>query len=184
MRALARNPAKLETGVPNIHSVIQGDVMDVSSLTRAMQGITTVVSVLGTPLTTSPVRLLSEGTRNMVVAMHAAGVERLLCITGMGAGDSRGHGGFIYDRIILPTLLKNIYLDKDRQEAVVRTCGLQWEIVRPARLTDGPARPYRVLESFEKGTRMSTISRADVARYLVEETLKWRHGGKSVNLTY
>jgi len=28
--------------------------------------------------------------------MKAAGVKRLITVTGLGAGDSRGHGGFLY----------------------------------------------------------------------------------------
>lgn len=38
----------------------------------------------------------------------------------MGTGDSRGHGGFFYDYLILPYLLGEIYKDKDRQEVLLR----------------------------------------------------------------
>lgn len=64
------------------------------------------------------VMLLSAATRAAVTEMTQSGVQRLICITGLGAGDSRGHGGFLYDRLILPLLLRNVYEDKDRQEAV------------------------------------------------------------------
>ena len=36
--------------------------------------------------------LLSKGTHNLVAAMQAQGVGRLVCITGIGAGESKGHG--------------------------------------------------------------------------------------------
>jgi hypothetical protein len=44
--------------------------------------------------------------------MRRQGIRRLICITGIGAGDSKGHGGFLYDRLFNPLLLKTIYADK------------------------------------------------------------------------
>jgi hypothetical protein len=73
-------------------------------------------------------------------------VKRLIVVTGLGAGDSRGHGGLIYDAIVFPLLLKRVYDDKDVQEWIVRSSGLDWTIVRPGLLTDRPATGhYRVL---------------------------------------
>lgn len=61
--------------------------------------------------------------------MERHGVKRLICITGLGAGDSKGHGGFLYDKLILPLILQRIYDDKDRQEAEIRQIKLDWTIV-------------------------------------------------------
>jgi len=58
-----------------------------------------------------------------------------------GAGTaSRGHGGFVFDQLFLPLLLSHAYKDKDGQEAVIRASSLDWVIVRPAMLTNDPAR--------------------------------------------
>jgi len=180
IRALARRPEALA----GFADVVRGDVLESNSLVSAMEGIDTVVSVLGTPLTMQPVTLLSEGTRAIVSAMRAAGARRLICVTGMGAGDSRGHGGFLYDRIILPLVLGRIYADKDRQEAVVRDSGLDWLLVRPARLTNGPRTgSCRAITRFTNET-MGTISRKDVARVLVDELRFPRFSNIAVNLTY
>lgn len=54
---------------------------------------------------------------------------------GIGAGDSKGHGGFFYDRIFYPLLLKAVYSDKDRQESLIRASNADWTIVRPGFLT-------------------------------------------------
>lgn len=48
--------------------------------------------------------------------MKAAGVKRLIKVTGLGAGDSRGHGGLLYDAAHF-LLLKRFYDDKDVQDA-------------------------------------------------------------------
>ena len=55
-------------------------------------------------------------TRILVDAMKAAGAKRLIVVTGLGAGDSRGHGGLLYDAVVFPLLLKRFYDDKDVQE--------------------------------------------------------------------
>jgi len=183
VRALARDPGRLGPQ-PSGGDVTRGDVLDQASLARAMTEVDAVVSALGAKLELRPVTLLSAGTRNVIAAMRESGVERLVCVTGVGAGDSRGHGGFAYDRLILPTLLRYMYADKNRQEQVVHDSGLDWTIVRPARLVDAPARgTYRVITTFA-GERMRTISRADVAGFIARELLEHRFGRSTVNLTY
>ena len=90
-----------------------GDARDETALRRALRGRDAVISSLGTPA--SPFRevtLLSTATRALVSAMKAERVSRLVCITGMGAGDSVGHGGFVFDNLIFPLLLRNVYGDK------------------------------------------------------------------------
>ena len=113
---------------------------------------------------------MSEGTRVLAAAMKQRGVRRLVCITGMGAGDSAGHGGFVYDRLIKPLLLRQIYKDKDRQEAIIRASGLDWVIVRPAVLTDKPATGGVLAIINLDGFNGGTIPRADVAAFVVAQT--------------
>jgi putative NADH-flavin reductase len=183
IRALARDRARAQSAAWNPDEVFHGDVLDRASLDAAMAGVSAVLVALGTPLTLRPVSLLSEGTRHIVEAMGGAGVTRLLCITGVGAGDSRGHGGIVYDGLILPLLLGRIYADKDRQEALVSGSGLDWTLIRPARLTDKGARHrYREITRFA-GETMSTISRADVAHFVVKELREKRYRRRCVNLS-
>ena len=134
-----------------------------------MPGHDAVVSALGSKLSRRPTTLLSDGTRNVLAAMAAGGVRRLVCITGIGAGDSRGHGGFLYDRLILPLLLREVYADKNRQEEVVRQSAADWVLIRPAQLTDGPAAGRYRAHTDLTGVRARTISRADVADFVVRQ---------------
>jgi uncharacterized protein YbjT (DUF2867 family) len=81
----------------------------------------------------------------LVTAMEKAKVKRLICVTGFGAGDSRGHGGFLYS-VAFHLLLGRVYDDKDVQERIVRNSKLDWVIVRPVILTDGlKTNAYRAL---------------------------------------
>lgn len=181
--ALARHPQTL-TGQPKGLRVIQGDILDPETVGQSMAGQEAVCITIGIGVTWKPVTVFSEGTRNVLAAMRRHGVRRLVAVTGIGAGDSKGHGGFFYDRLFNPLLLKTIYEDKDRQEALIRASGLDWTIVRPARLTNGPLTGvYRVLTDLT-GVTAAQISRADVAHFILEELAANRYLGQTPLLTY
>lgn len=166
--ALVRHPSKLAVEHRNLR-VIAGDVLNLVDVNAAMAGQEAVVCSLGTTVTLKPVTLFSDGTQNLVDSMVYHSVRRIICITGIGAGDSRGHGGFLYDHLIEPTLLRTIYEDKDRQEDILRDSDREWIIVRPAQLTKGEATgKYRVLLDL-KGVKVDEIARADVAGFVLEQ---------------
>ncbi|MEE7456803.1 flavin reductase [Methylorubrum populi] len=172
--ALVRSPQKAKS-LPGAKLVV-GDARDPKVLREALRGRDAVVSVLGTPA--SPFRevtLLSEVTRTLVGAMRDEGVARLVAVTGIGAGDSRGHGGFAFDRLILPLLLRHVYADKDRQEDIVRQSGLDWVLVRPTVLSNKPGRgAVRALVDLA-GFHGGSVAREDVARFVLDqvETDAW-----------
>ncbi|MBY4676282.1 NAD(P)-dependent oxidoreductase [Marinobacterium arenosum] len=150
-------------------TVNRADILDFFSVQRLMPGQDAVVICIGALPSFDKVRCFSEGTRNVIDAMHAAHVKRLLVVTGIGAGDSRGHGGWLYDRLFHPFVLGTIYKDKDRQEYLVRRSNLDWTIIRPGFLTHGPRTgQYRVLTDLD-GIRCGKIARADVAHFILQE---------------
>jgi putative NADH-flavin reductase len=161
-----------------------GNVVAQEALNRAIAEQDVVCWTLGIKPTWKPVTIFSEGTEHLLRAMKDANVSRLICVTGIGAGDSRGHGGFFYDRIINPILLRTIYEDKDRQEELIRASDLDWTIVRPGFLTNGPlTQSYRVLTDLT-GVRARKISRADVAHFILENIASKEYVGKTPLLTY
>jgi putative NADH-flavin reductase len=113
-------------------------------------------------------RFFSKATRVLVTAMEETDVKRLICVTGFGAGDSRGHGGFVYN-LAFHLLLGRVYDDKDVQEWIIRRSKLDWVVVRPVILTDGPkTNAYRALVD-PRDWSCGFISRADVADFLVKQ---------------
>ena len=101
--------------------------------------------------------------------MYKHAIQRIECITGIGTGDSRGHGGFFYNRVIEPTLLHTIYQDKDRQEELLRASDRDWIIVRPGQLTNDEATgKYRVSLDLT-GVTVGKVARADVARFVLAQ---------------
>ncbi|AMX99493.1 SDR family oxidoreductase [Mesorhizobium ciceri] len=166
--ALVRSKAKAEnlTGA----ELVEGDARDPAALARAIAGCDAVVSSLGTAM--SPFRevtMLSTATRALVGVMERQNIRRLVSITGLGAGDSRGHGGFFFDRLLLPLMLRKVYEDKDRQEDAIRGSTLDWTIVRPMVLNDKPARGRIKALTDLSGVHGGTIARADVADFVVQQ---------------
>jgi putative NADH-flavin reductase len=110
------------------------------------------------------VSFFSATTKALIAAMQASGPQRLIAITGVGAGDTKGHGGFFYDHLIYPLFTKNLYADKDRQEALIRASRLDWTILRPAPFKTRPGNePFHILTAVAPGTRLSSVTPAEVA---------------------
>lgn len=183
--AFARSPEKLKHR-EHLHKA-RGDVMDANSVMTAMADRDAVIAVFGAPANWSNITSVPDvctvGTRNIIDAMKQHGVKRLICMTGIGAGDSKGHGRFVFDNLILPIMLGRIYVDKNRQEQEVFNSGLDWIVVRPTELTnDSESGNYRVLTDL-KGEKAKTISRADVADFLVQQIESDRYLHKTPLLT-
>jgi uncharacterized protein YbjT (DUF2867 family) len=149
--------------------LIEGDARNESTLGRALDGCDAVVTALGTGVGIRKVSLLTEATRALIPAMMRNGVRRLVCISALGVGDSRGHGGFVFDRLFQPLLLSQAYKDKDRQEAAIRASSLDWVIVRPGMLTDHGALGNVGAFTDLAGVKGGKIARADVARFVVDQ---------------
>jgi putative NADH-flavin reductase len=164
--ALVREPRRLAAQHERL-KVVKGDILDPVSVARAMAGQDAVCCTIGVNVPLPPVTVFSEGTRNLLEAMKKAGVKRLVCVTGIGAGDSKGHGGFFYDCVVRPFLFWPVYADKDRQESLIKASDADWTIVRPGFLTNGPlTKNYRTPTDLT-GVTAGWISRADVAHFML-----------------
>lgn len=164
--AIARHPENMPLEHKNLQNLL-GDVTNAARIAELVPGHQAIVSAIGVGPTRKPVSVFSQGMANVLAALPTPETTRLITVSGIGAGDSRGHGSFFYDNILWPLLLKTVYLDKDKQEAMLRASKTRWTIVRPGFLTDGPALAgYRILYDME-GVTAGSISRADVAHYIV-----------------
>jgi putative NADH-flavin reductase len=181
--ALVRDPAKLNTSIPGL-KVIKGDILDPSSVAEAIAGQEAICICIGIPPTRKPVDVFSRGTQNILDVIGKEMNQKLILVTGIGAGDSKGHGGFFYDRILNPLLLATNYADKDRAESIVKASNIDWLIVRPGFLTNGSRTgKYRVIENLS-GVTAGKISRADVADFILKQLASPTCFGKTPLVTY
>jgi len=167
--ALVRNPSRLRVDHRRL-TVIQGDVLDVASLEAAMQGQEAVLSALGHKRYFYPTRILSVGTSNILQAMEAHRVRRIVCETSLGIGDSAGRMGLYYTLFVIPLILPFYFWDKTRQERIIAGSKVDWVIVRPGALTNGSKRG-RLRHGSGVGSLLWTVrvSRADVAEFMLDQ---------------
>ncbi len=149
--AVVRDPAKL--GAPtNGTRVIRADLAtpDPRTLERAVAGADAVLSGLG-PHSNAEAGIAERGTRAIVEAMEATGVERLVVVSAapVGAVPSPGNphppthdpgDGFFMRHVIARIArraLGRVFSDLARMEDALRASGLRWTSFRPPRLTDG-----------------------------------------------
>ena len=174
----------LKKSTDNKLKLIQGDIRNREIVTKATENVDAVCITIGARPTFKEVNIFSEGTKNVIEAMKKNGCKNLVCATGIGAGDSKGHGGFLYDKIINPLLLKKIYEDKDRQEEIIKDSGLDWSIARPAMLTYGKKTGnYKAIVDMT-GITAKKISRADVADFILKEVVQKNYLHQTPLLTY
>lgn len=167
--ALARDPSALRIEHPRL-TIVRGDVLDYRSVEAAVRGQDAVLSALGHKRFFYPTRILSEGTRNLLRAMETHGVQRFVCETALGIGDSAGRMGVYYTFFVIPIILPFYFWDKARQERLIAASGVSWVVVRPGALANG-AKRGRYRHGRNVGSFLWTvrISRADVADFMLNQ---------------
>jgi putative NADH-flavin reductase len=170
VRAFARSASQIPIDQPNL-TKIPGDALRTVDVNASVEGADAVILTLGAKAglgMLSGTRLFSDATRILINAMEAERVKRLICVTGFGAGDSREHMA-AWQRLPFELLLGRVYADKDAQEMMIKRSSLDWVIARPGILTNGPRTGrYKILDK-PSDWRNGTISRDDVADFLVSQ---------------
>jgi putative NADH-flavin reductase len=169
--AFARQQSKVTIQHKNLR-VIQGDIMEQDKVRSAVDGQDAVLCALGVDKN-KPNTLLSDGTRNILLAMESAGVKRFICMS--SAGILGNDAGFWFGKIIMPLLLKHVFEDKKRQAKVIQESKAEWVIIRPTGLTDAPkTNTYKINPGIPTSR---TIPRADVADFMLKLLTNKKYDG-------
>jgi len=164
IRMLARNPVKVDIKHESLE-VVQGDVCVLEDVRKVLHDQEAVCCAIGgNGLGDSTTR--TKGTKNIVAAMKEYAVRPLVICSALGQGKSKKHLSLV-GKMVLHSILKNPMSDHADQEAVVLNSGLDWVIVRPPRLTDGPKTEKYRWAAEEDSFGGSRISRADVAHFML-----------------
>jgi len=174
MTAFTRRPQEL-AGVRGLAAVIHGDGRSLDDIRRAVRGQDAVISIVSSE-GRGPTTVMSDVTRALLAGMSEAGVRRLVTVSVYAL---QGHRPWIAINFVR-WLLRRPYADFARMERIVASSGLDWTIVRPPLLTNGPAtghvRSAAGMEDFAQGPY--SISRADLAATLVDLAEDSQHVGK------
>ena len=166
VNALVRHLGKL-TEFPDWVVPVEGNVTDLSAVERAVTGCSAVVSVLGRR-DDSPADLLMVASLNTIAAMKKEGIKRLVVLVNTGVEDPSDRLP-LSQRILRFVLNKmNDRLSRDSRAAAraVSDSGLDWTLVRPPILTDGPRTGNYRVGALARGIPLR-VSRADVAEFML-----------------
>jgi len=173
--ALARNPRRIAASSPNL-SIVTGTPENAEDIESALTGCDAVISTLGNSRSSdlpwaklvSPPMFMTRSISDTINAMRARGIRRIVVVSALGAGDSFPHAPFITRLLARRTNLRWSYADHEAQEEVLRKSELDWTCVRPAILTDGTSLKPLVVSYEGRPKPALTITRALVARFLVD----------------
>lgn len=183
--AVARRPEALAAEHDRLE-VVRADVLDAASLDKTVAGADAVVSALGIGYSRKATEVYSTGTANVIAAMRHASVRRLLCVSTIGLvipPDGPVLQRLVF-RYVLHNILKKPYTDMFRMEHAVQRSELNWTIVRAARLTNGrhTGRYRTAVNATLRGSW--SISRADLADYLLAHLGEGRADRATVEIGY
>lgn len=161
--------------------VVGADIYDLSTVAAAVAGQDAVVCLVSVPFRWKPITVYSRAASAIVQGMRAAGVRRVLFTTSGGTNPRYDPAeGFFFGRLFKPTIGRTAYQDMRTAEGIVRQSGLDWTIVRRARLFTQPAStPYHVVEGFVVPGKLRT-ARADLARFLLDHIAQPAYQHKAV----
>lgn len=156
-----------------------GDATDREAVSAAIEGHEAVISCLGTR-GFGKSNALTTMTAELLHGMKEHNVQRIVYLASAG----------IHDEIpgvigkLTGMLLRNVLADHRQAVGQITASGLEWTIVRPLQLVNGPlTAKYRtsLLGVPSKGSR---IARADVAHFLLIALLEPQFIEASVGLAY
>jgi uncharacterized protein YbjT (DUF2867 family) len=178
--AFARRPERLGFADPALR-LVRGDATDDADVAAAMPGHDAAVVTVGAGRQGG---VRAPATLNVIRAMQAHGVRRLICQSTLGAHDSRGNLDWFWKHVMFGALLRPAFRDHELQESLVRASGLDWTIVRPSAFTDDPAGcSFREDFGSEDRSLKLRISRADVAGFLVRQIGETRYLRQAVGIS-
>jgi len=180
--AFVRNLAALTTKHPDL-TIVKGGLSDHNGITHALNGVNAVICVLGNNTGKAlfkPSNVISQNLPNIIRAMEQSRVARLLFVTSFGVNARM----FWPEKLLLRTLFRNLFADLPVQEKLIKESGLDWTIIRPARLTNGPKTGECRSGEYIYVHPFTSISRADVAGFLLKEAVSPEYQGKVVTISH
>lgn len=171
------------------HRVLTGQLENAADVRATLEGTEGAVLVFGPRLgglfrkpPAPPQPFCAPATSNIIAQMKELGVRRLVCQTGAMAGDGKLNWSWLVSRFVKSYRRQYpaIAADRDAQEDVVRSSGLDWTLVKPFRISGarGKGRP-RVGPAIHIGA-LTSIPRVDLAEFLVDEVTSGRFHEQAV----
>jgi putative NADH-flavin reductase len=163
--ALVRDEARLGISHPNLQ-IVCGDALRYEDVELVVSGSDAVLSTLGPR--GKPAVMAAESTKNIVAAMEKSGVKRLVLVSVAGIAVPQDKRGKSFIDSLLKFFLRDVFIDRENQLALLNASQVEWVAVRVPRLTDdvgtGSVRAF-----FGKPSPVMKLARADLADFMLEQ---------------
>lgn len=178
--ALVRDPARLGIEDKKLR-VLVGDALNASFVAEAVTGADAGVVALGSrDRSNGSVR--AQGTANIIQAMERQNVCRLIVVSAGGVGDSFGQLPLIVKGLV-KTVLRKTYQDHEQQERYVWNSHLDWVIIRPSMLVNGPVTGKYHTGPANAHLPGGKVTRADVADFILKQLTEDCHLRQAVSIS-
>ena len=183
LTVFVRNPAKMTLRDDRLRVVIGGVPEEADAISAAVRGQHVVISALGVGNSLKSGNFISRAMRAIVPTMEREAVRRLIFMSALGVGDTLRDAPLL-PRIMYRMLLSDLFADKADAERYLRESTLDWTLVYPVLLSNGPRTgQYRVGERLSlRGLPM--ISRADVADFILKQIQDSTYLRKGAAISY
>ncbi|MBD1934402.1 MULTISPECIES: SDR family oxidoreductase [Cyanophyceae] len=161
VRALVRNMEKARGILPDAAELVVGDVLKPETLSVALGDSTVVLCATGAAPgfdPTAPYKVDYEGTKNLVDAAKAKGIEQFVLVSSIGASQ------FFHPL----NLFWLILVWKKQAEEYIQKSGLTYTIVRPGGLKNEDSSDSVVMYNADTLSLSGSIPRQKVAQTCVE----------------
>ncbi|MFI1034460.1 NAD(P)-dependent oxidoreductase [Streptomyces sp. NPDC020951] len=162
---LVRSLDRLPEAARDRVTVVTGDATRTEDVERALAGSEVVISALGSGNDFKS-DIASRAARALVPAAKAADTKRVVVLSALGSGPTATHASTV-PRLFGRLLMGTVMADKAVADDLIKASGLNWTLVRPAVLTNGPhTGSYKAVTVPDRkvGDR---VSRADVADFML-----------------
>jgi putative NADH-flavin reductase len=163
----------------------QGDIIDALAVRGALEGQDAAMCALGAPSPFRPYPVFLDGIRNILGALEHAEVRRFIYLSFVGVPESRHQFGFLGRHLIAPRVLRHATEGHRLNEEAIKASMLDWTIVRPPKLTDGPkTSAYRTGAELRPRGVVPSLARADVAEMMVRELERREYVRRAVTVMH
>jgi putative NADH-flavin reductase len=168
--ALVRSPEKY--AYRDRVRVVAGSAFDPAAIAETLQGVDVVLSALGAKSPFKKEDVLERAVPLIVAAMHRQGRRRIIALGSAGAkADSLDKQAawrrWIVQKVVYNVFLKYPVLSQISQWKTLSTSGLDWTMVMPPMLTNGPAKGRYRVDGDALPRNGARISREDVADFMM-----------------
>ena len=184
--ALLRTPERFPLR-ERVHVVV-GSAFDAMAVRQTIEGADVVLSTLGARSWRKE-DVLERAVPLIVTAMRQTGVKRIIVLGGASAFSSSLAAQPALVRWLILNLFYKVILkwpshDQAAQWRALSASGLDWTMVMPPMLTNGPARRSYRVDGNALPPRGMRINRADIADFMMRQIDSPQWVGKGVYIAF